>query len=66
MFKNGEWRGLHNEELHNLYGSPNTVRVIISRRLREHIIRMGEDRSAFKILTVKITGKIPLVRPRRR
>jgi len=29
----GRWRRLHNEELHNLYASPNTVRVIKSRRL---------------------------------
>ena len=32
--KNGEWRRLHNEELHSLYRSPNIVRVIRSRRLR--------------------------------
>jgi hypothetical protein len=29
----GGWRTLHNEELHNLYASPNIVRVII-RRMR--------------------------------
>ena len=39
----GEWRRLHNEELHSLYRSPNIVSVIKS--------RMEEGRSAFKILT---------------
>ena len=51
-----------------LYRSPNIVRVIKSRRLRwvGHVARMEEDRSAFKILTGKPTGKRPLGRPRRR
>jgi hypothetical protein len=44
------------------------VRVIKSRRLRwaGHVVRMGEDRSAFKILTNTPTGKIHLGRSRRR
>ena len=58
---NGKWRGLHNEELHSLYRSPNIVRVIKSRRLRwaGHVARMEEGRSVFKILTGKPTGKRP-------
>ena len=57
--ENGEWKRLHNEELHSLYRSPNIVRVIKSRRLRwaGHVARMEEGRSAFKILTGTPTSK---------
>ena len=55
-------------ELHSLYRSPNTARVIKSRRLRwgGHVARIEGGRSAFKILTGKPTGKRPLGWPRRR
>ena len=51
-----------------MYCLPNTVMVIKSRRLgwAGHIARMEKGRCAFKILTGKPTGKIPLWRPRRR
>jgi hypothetical protein len=42
--KDESWRKLHNDELHNLYPSPNIVRVIKSRRMRwaEHVARIRE------------------------
>jgi hypothetical protein len=41
----GEWRKLHNEELHILYSSPNIIRQIRPRRMRwaGHGARMGEE-----------------------
>ncbi|KAJ4445651.1 hypothetical protein ANN_12334, partial [Periplaneta americana] len=64
----GEWRKLHNAELHALYSSPDIIRNIKSRRLRwaGHVARMGESRNAYRVLVGRPEGKRPLVRPRRR
>ena len=64
----GEWSRLHNEELNDLYSSPNIVRVIKSRRIRwaGHVARMGEERAVCRVLVGKPKGRRPLGRPRRR
>jgi len=64
----GEWRRLHNEELNDLYSSPNIVRVIKSRRMRWawHVARMGEERGVYRVLVGKPEGRRQLGRPRRR
>jgi len=64
----GEWRKLHNEELNDLYSSPNIVRVIKSRRIRwtGHVTRMGEGRGVYRVLVGKPEGKRPMGRPRLR
>jgi hypothetical protein len=43
----GEWRKLHNEELHDLYSLPSIIRIMKARRMRwaGHVARMGEKRN---------------------
>ena len=55
----GEWRRLHNEELNDLYCSPNIVRVIKWRRMRwaGHVARMGEEMGVYRVLVGKPEGK---------
>ncbi|KAJ4452291.1 hypothetical protein ANN_03811 [Periplaneta americana] len=64
----GEWRKLHNTELHTLYSSHDIFRNIKSRRLRwaGHVARMGESRNAYRALVGRPEGKRPLGRSRRR
>jgi hypothetical protein len=66
--EDGSWRKLHNDELHSLYSSPNIVRVIKSVRMwwAGHVARMGEGRSAYRVLVGRPEGKRPLGRPSRR
>jgi hypothetical protein len=68
MFGSKGWKGLHNQELRNLYASLNIVRVIKSGRMRlaGHVAHMGAMRNAYNILVGKPEGKRPLERPRRR
>jgi hypothetical protein len=55
----GDWRRLHKKELHNLYASPNVIRLIKSRRMRRpgHVARTRQMRNAHRILFGKPEGK---------
>jgi hypothetical protein len=61
----GEWRKPHNEELNDLYCSPNIVRVIKSRRMRWAglVAGMEEERGVHWGLVGKPEGRRPLGRP---
>jgi hypothetical protein len=63
----GEWKKLHNEELHDLYSSSSIIRIMKSRRMRweGHVARMGEKRNAYRLVG-KPEVRRPLGRQRRR
>ena len=64
----GEWRRLHNEELNDLYFSPNIIGVYRERRMKwaGHVACMGDRRSANRGFVGRPEGKRPFGRPRRR
>jgi hypothetical protein len=62
----GEWRKLHNEELHDLYSSPSIIRKMKSRRMiwAGHVARIREKRNVYRLLVGKPEGRRPLGKPR--
>jgi hypothetical protein len=63
----GEWRKLHNEELTDLYSSPNIIRVMKSTRIRwaGHVACNGERRGAYGVLVGRSERRMSLWKPRR-
>jgi hypothetical protein len=61
----GGCRTLHNEDLRNLYASPNVIRMFTSRRMRwaRHVARMEETRNIYELVE-NSEGKRPFGRPR--
>ena len=63
-----EWRKLRNEELNDLYFSPNIIWVMKWRSLlwAVHVARVGERRGVYRVLVGKPEEKRPLGRPKHR
>ena len=64
----GEWRKLHNSEIHAMYSARKLIRNLKSRRLRwaGYVARMEKFRNAYRVLVGKPEGKRPLGRSRHR
>ena len=64
----GKWRRLHEEELNELYCSPNIIQVIKSRitKWAGHVVRLRDRRGVYRVWVGKLEGKRPLGRSRRR
>jgi hypothetical protein len=64
----GDWRKLHNEQLHDLYSSPSVIRMMKRGRMKwvGHVKRMGKKMNANSILVGKSEAKRPLGRYRHR
>jgi hypothetical protein len=58
----GGWRRLHNEELHNLYSSPNIIWVIKTRMMRwvGRVACIGGMRNAYKFWLENLKGETTL------
>jgi hypothetical protein len=65
--EDGSWRKLHNDELHSLYSSSNTFRMIKSRRTRwaGHVVRMREGTGVYRFLVGRPECKRTLGSPTR-
>jgi hypothetical protein len=64
----GDWRKFHNEELNNLYSSPNIIRMAKPRRMRwtGYVADMGANLNTYRVLVGKPEGKMPVGKPRHR
>jgi hypothetical protein len=62
----GEWKRLHNEELYDLYSSPNIIPLTKSRRMRMAVpvALMGDRRVACRFFVWRLLGNRPLEIPR--